>query len=257
MRFVKAWIDGYGRFAQKEVDLDPGLQVLTGPNEQGKSTLRHFVGDMLYGQTRSTHQRVYDASNELRKPWNKENGYGGRLLYSIDAGRLFEVQRSFDRKDEWVRVFDRTDSIEVTSQFTTHRNREPAFADEHLHMSKAVFLNVATISHLTLEDLGNNQALTKIRSKLLSLTDSGESQTSTEGAMKWLSDRITAIGQPSARTKPLPLARARLVDLQKEYEQVRVLREEVSIIDEERLDLRLEIAHMQARRVELERQGLR
>ena len=62
MKFTKVSIDGYGRFKDRDVELNPGLQVVAGPNEQGKSTLRHFMGDMLYGQKRSTVQRLYDEA---------------------------------------------------------------------------------------------------------------------------------------------------------------------------------------------------
>ena len=79
MRIRKLWLDGYGRFSERELELEPGLQVLLGPNEQGKSTTRSFVGDMLYGQTRSHQQRVYDDNQELRRPWNNPEAYGGRL----------------------------------------------------------------------------------------------------------------------------------------------------------------------------------
>ena len=96
MHFTKLSIDGYGRFSRKELELTPGLQIIAGPNEQGKSTVRHFISDMLYGQKRSTTQRLYDPSNETRAPWNPENGYGGRLMYVLDSGKgnLFEVKRA-------------------------------------------------------------------------------------------------------------------------------------------------------------------
>ena len=79
MRFLKLWLDGYGRFAGTSIELAPGLQVILGPNEQGKTTVRCFVGDMLYGQKRSTLQRLYEESNELRRPWIGADTYGGRL----------------------------------------------------------------------------------------------------------------------------------------------------------------------------------
>ena len=53
MRFTKLHIDGYGRFVDQDLELVPGLQIIAGPNEHGKSTLRHFIGDMLYGQKQS------------------------------------------------------------------------------------------------------------------------------------------------------------------------------------------------------------
>ena len=207
MIFRRLSIDGYGRFSNRDFELAPGLQVLAGPNEQGKSTIRHFIGDMLYGQKRSAVQRTYEDSNELRKPWNAENGYGGRLVYELDSGRVIEVHRVFDRDTEEVRVYDVTNAQDITSEFPRLRNKESTFAERHLGMTKEVFLGLATVSHSTLGEFGDVRALSQIRQKLLSLTDSGTVQSSAESAVKWLQDRIAQIGQPAARTKPLTTRR--------------------------------------------------
>lgn len=254
MKLTKLSIDGYGRFSDKELELYPALQVLAGPNEQGKSTLRSFITDMLYGQKRSTVQRLYEDSNALLEPWAKGNGYGGRLVYTLDSGRVIEVQRSFDRNDEQVHVFDKTNAREITGEFPVLRNRESTFAEQHLGLTKEVFLSIATITHMTLDALGDKRALVKIREKLLSLTDSGTGQSSAEGALKWLNERVATIGQPGARTKPLPSTRARLMDLQKEYELALEVRGEVAGLEQERLAVIDEIDELLGRRASLERE---
>ena len=90
MRFTKLVIDGYGRFTGKDVELVPGLQILAGPNEQGKTTLRHFVCDMLYGQKSNGFQQSYDEMNEIRAPWKNDSAYGGRVEYTLDSGEVIE-----------------------------------------------------------------------------------------------------------------------------------------------------------------------
>ncbi len=254
MKFRTLWIDGYGKFAGRELDLVPGLQIVAGPNEQGKSTLRHFVTDMLYGQKRSATQRVYEDSNEIREPWEGMGTYGGRLLYALDSGRLIEVQRSFDRANEWVKVYDRTDAREISGEFATLRNRESTFAEHHLRMSKEVFLGTATISHITLDELGDKQALVKIREKLLSIADSGGNYGSAEVAVRRLAERIEAIGRPSARSKPLPMARAKLADLQKEVERIHEVRRDVAAIEQQRSAIQEATSDLLARRAALERE---
>ena len=254
VKFQTLWIDGYGKFAGRELALVPGLQIVAGPNEQGKSTLRHFVTDMLYGQKRSATQRVYEDSNEIREPWEGPGTYGGRLLYALDSGRLIEVQRSFDRADEWVKVYDRTDAREISGEFATLRNRESTFAERHLRMSKEVFLGTATISHITLDELGDKQALVKIREKLLSVADSGGSYGSAETAVRRIAERIEAIGRPSARSKPLPMARARLADLQKEIEHLQEVRRDLAAIEQQRSAVQDAISELLERRHGLERE---
>ena len=243
MRILSIAIDGYGLFVRRTLDLDRSLQVIVGPNEQGKSTLRGYIGDMLYGQKRSsTMRRVYEESNELRRPWANPEEYGGRLVYELDDGRTFEIFRRFDKKNEVIQVFDRTNAEDITSSFEQSRNREPLFALAHLGLTKDVFLNAATISHLTLEDLGDTDALPQISEKLLSLADTGEETSSAETALKRLEARIAAIGQRSARTRPLPAARTRLSELNEEHGNAAALRQELAEVDERRRAAREEAA---------------
>lgn len=252
MRFRRVSIDGYGRFTGRTVDFVPGLQIVIGPNEQGKSTLRSFICDMLYGQKRSLTLRAYDESNELHVPWNNPDCYGGSLVYSLDGGHDIEVVRNFDRRRESVQVFNRTLGRDITEDYERFRNREVDFASAHLGLSKAVFLGAATISHFSLEELGDQEALNQIRERLLALADSGSDSSSSEAALRRLQDRIAAIGQPMARTKPLPLARQRLAQLQQEYEQALALQGELSCMMEQRRSILDDIERLREDRKSLE-----
>ena len=234
MKIEKLWLNGYGRFFKRTLEVAPGLQIVLGPNEQGKTTLRSFVGDMLYGQKRSTTQRVYDDANELRRPWSTPTCYGGQLVYRLDDGRLIEVQRNFDRKQESVQVFDRTRGREITGEFEMLRNREPNFAQAHLGVSKTIFLNAASIGHMSLENLGDADALVQIREKILSLADSGEEEGSSEAALRRLDARIQSIGRNNMRTKPLPASRVRLTELDEERDRIQSLRQELAAMENTR-----------------------
>ncbi len=252
MRILKLAIDGYGRFAQYSIDLAPGLQVIHGPNEQGKSTLRAFIGDMLYGQKRSTMQRLFEDANELRCPWMNPDVYGGRIVYRLDDGREIEVYRRFDRKNEMVHVYDKTHATDITNEFEQLRNREPQFALRHVGLSKEVFLNTATISHLTLEDLGDTEALAQIREKILALADTGEERTCADATLRRLKARVDTIGQPGARTRPLPSARTRLAGLDREYEMTCALRDELAETEKRRQVIREDIGALRERRTAIE-----
>lgn len=252
MRIRRVSIDGYGRFTGCVLEFSAGLQVIVGPNEQGKSTLRSFIGDMLYGQKRSVSQRVYDVANELRMPWSNPDAYGGSLLYERDDGHQIEVFRNFDRRHETIQVYDRTHAREITGNFEKLRNREVDFAGAHLGLSKDVFLNVATIGHFSLENLGDRDALDQIREKLLSLADTGDESNSAEAALKRLQVRISSIGQPGARTKPLPVARARLAQLDEEYQQAQQIQRDLAGVAEQRRALLEEMAGMHEQRRALE-----
>ncbi len=254
MRITRISIDGYGRFAGLVQEFGPGLHIVIGPNEQGKSTIRSFIADMLYGQKRSTAQRLYDESNELRLPWENPDCYGGSLQYVRENGQEIEVVRNFDRKRESVQIYDRTNARDITGDFDRLRNREVDFASKHLGLSKDVFLSTATISHFSLEDLGDKDALNQIREKLLSLADSGDELHSSEATINRLRERVKTIGQPNARTKPLPAARKRLAELDLEYERALELQQELDELAEKRRGLLEETDRLRAQRLAWEEQ---
>jgi len=244
MRIRKISIDGYGCFINKNIELGPGFHVLIGPNEQGKSTLRCFISDMLYGQKRSANLRAFEDANELRCPWSNPETYGGRLVYVLDNGRQIEIFRNFDKKNESLHVFDLTHACEITNDFEPLKNRERLFAQTHLGISKEVFLNTATIGHSSLEALGDADALDQIREKLLALADTGEETTSADAVLKRLEGRVGQIGQPAARTKPLPAARSRLAELNAEHERARTLQQDLQQDEARRRQVLEEVARL-------------
>lgn len=252
MKVRRISIDGYGRFAGRTLDFSPGLQIIIGPNERGKSTIRAFIGDMLYGQKKATTQRAFDETNELRTPWETPDCYGGSLVYELRDGRQIEVTRNFDKKREAVQVFDRTNAREITGDFELLRNREVNFAQAHLGLTKDVFLSTATISHFSLEDLGDGDALNQIREKLLSLADTGEEHNSADATLRMLAARVQSIGQATARTKPLPAARARLQQLAQERAQAQAMLAEVAGTSERRRQVIEEVAALRKQRMELD-----
>ncbi len=221
MRIRSITMAGYGRFSGETIEFVPGLQIIIGPNEKGKSTIRAFLADMLYGQKRNEVQRDYDDANVLRTPWNGNGTYGGSLTYELDNGTLFEIVRNFDKDHESIQVFDRVENKDVTDTFTRFRNRELDFARRHLGLGKDVFHSTATITHTSLTELGDSEALDQIRETILALADSGGGAGTVEGALDALARRISMIGRPDAKNKPLPAARQQLATLQKEYQEAR------------------------------------
>ena len=93
MRISRLLLDGYGRFVGRDLEIGQSLQVIVGPNEQGKSTIRNFIGDMLYGQKRSSTQRLYEEAQELRRPWSSPEPYSGRIVYVLDGTAATVVAR--------------------------------------------------------------------------------------------------------------------------------------------------------------------
>ena len=86
MRIERLEIGGFGRFANVAWDLEPGLTVMLGENEAGKSTLLNAVRAILFGFESSRDGRAwYPALAGGRR--------GGRMTLLTAAGERWSVER--------------------------------------------------------------------------------------------------------------------------------------------------------------------
>ncbi len=88
MKIERIKIDGFGRFERWEETLAPGLNIVFGENEAGKSTLLSFVRATLFGFSKRTEPSRYEPE---RGP------FGGELLLDTAAGPLW-VRRVGSRR---------------------------------------------------------------------------------------------------------------------------------------------------------------
>ena len=49
MKFIKAYIDGYGKFHNLDFVFEPGFNLIFGPNEAGKTTMMSFLRTVFFG----------------------------------------------------------------------------------------------------------------------------------------------------------------------------------------------------------------
>lgn len=100
----------FGKFTQKEISLKPGLNVIYGKNEAGKSTMHSFIRGMLFGMER---QRGYANNEDVYTrylPWNSGGKYEGTLNF-ISGSKEYQIKRDFAKKK--VTIFDLATGNEV------------------------------------------------------------------------------------------------------------------------------------------------
>jgi uncharacterized protein YhaN len=80
-------VEGFGALSGLEVaDIGPGLNILLGPNEAGKSTLFDFMATMLFGfPTRRSDGRFHAPVHGGR--------HGGRLMLADKSGEEWTIER--------------------------------------------------------------------------------------------------------------------------------------------------------------------
>ena len=61
MKINKLKINSYGKLKEKQIDLKPGINIIYGKNEAGKSTLLNFIVDSVYGISKNKNgkEKIY------------------------------------------------------------------------------------------------------------------------------------------------------------------------------------------------------
>ncbi|HEY0394079.1 MAG TPA: AAA family ATPase [Candidatus Elarobacter sp.] len=131
MRLRSLRVDGFGRLADRTFAFAPGLNVVVGPNEAGKSTLAAAIVAALYGLQRGEKDRW--------RPWTG-TAYATALTYETSDGATWEVHRAYERDTKGVRVFD-ADGADAAARLGKGKTLNPGEA--HLGISLDVFLQTA------------------------------------------------------------------------------------------------------------------
>lgn len=210
MRIQRIELPGFGSLSGFNCDLGPGLNLLYGENEAGKSTLQQAVCAMLYGFFENDRAlRDETARHERFRPWGG-GPYRGALSYELDDGRAFEVRRDFSTTDIITQVIDSALGADVTAQFGRGRHGNIPFARKHLGMSRGVFQSCAFISQGEIFDLDRNAGPSEIGDAIAALADSARRDVSAAKAIERLEAAMSRVGSDRARTAELPIARERL-----------------------------------------------
>lgn len=120
MKFEEIHIDGFGIFHDYSIrDLSPGLTIITGPNEAGKSTVLAFMRRVLFGfPDRRSKVNIYPPLAGGR--------HGGRLSLRTNDNEKRTVERYADKSQD-VRVLlpdGSTRGPDELSRLLGHANRD-------------------------------------------------------------------------------------------------------------------------------------
>ncbi|MCI5806349.1 MAG: AAA family ATPase [Clostridium sp.] len=113
MKIDKLHLQDFGQFHDKDIKLAPGMNIICGANEAGKTTTKDFIVGMLYGMEDPSDTTGF-AGYEKRKPINGE-GYAGSMEVKTEQGE-FLVERNFLRTQKSLAVKDLDTGREITPQ---------------------------------------------------------------------------------------------------------------------------------------------
>lgn len=96
MVITELYIRNFGKLSDRHFYFRDGLQVVSGDNETGKTTLHAFIRAMLFGLERGRGRAAADDDFSRYEPWDNPGVYGGVMRF-ICGGRRFRLERDFAR----------------------------------------------------------------------------------------------------------------------------------------------------------------
>ena len=249
MKILQLLPRAFGKFHLEEpLNLAPGLNVVTGGNEAGKSTLHAFILGMLYGFKDESRLRVVRTDHfERYRPWQGRD-YAGEMVYEHE-GKLYRIERSFD-PDE-IKIFDGTTGEDISARFTLDNRKEYDFAWRHLGLTMKEFVNTVWIGQLGSEqEPGLGQ---QIRSKIADLVQTGDDLPLAESLSVLERERQRLRGSGYTRSE-LDVLRHEISRLEEEARQALIREEEVRDLLKQALALEKEKAETEERAALLEKE---
>lgn len=110
MEIIQLHLKHFGKFTDYRLDLHAGINIISGGNESGKSTLHAFIRAMFYGIARTRSKNLDEY--QLREPWENPSYFAGSMKLLYDD-KIYRIERNFHRREESLEVICETDGTKA------------------------------------------------------------------------------------------------------------------------------------------------
>lgn len=103
-------IRNFGKIRGKTMEFGPGINVLYGENESGKTTTHTFIKSMFYGTPRLRGRAAKNDVYTKYEPWENPAEYGGTLWFE-NKGKSYRLTRSFYKENPYGELLGEDDGV--------------------------------------------------------------------------------------------------------------------------------------------------
>jgi hypothetical protein len=224
----------FGKFQNKMLKLEDGLNIFYGENESGKTTIHNFIDGMFYGFLKPyAKNRNYLEEYKKYRPWSGEQ-YRGILRFLKD-GKPYRIERDFAKGK--VKVYDDLTGGDITKVIDTGEKVK-------VHLPGMYFLgfnNTVYKNTISIKQLGNkiDSSLSKeVKDRLANISTSLDDDISVKNAIANLEKQLEDIGTERAYTRPYGRSKIKLNRLLDKRKEALVKQEEYNICLNESFDLK-------------------
>ena len=226
MKINKLQINAFGNIENKEIELSENINIVYGKNETGKSTLLKFIVDSLYGISKNKRGKEF-SDYDRYKPWKTEE-FSGKLTYTLDNGKKYEVFRDFNKKNP--KIYDE-ELNDISKEFTIDKNNGNQFFTEQTKIDEATF--ISTLVSMQQEVRLGKQEQNTLLQKLANLAGTGEDNVSYKKAIEKINKRqVEEIGTIRSQGRPINIIKQEQFKLQDEIGELEEYKEKQYEIEE-------------------------
>lgn len=226
MKINKLQINAFGNIENKEIELSENINVIYGKNEAGKSTLLKFIVDSLYGISKNKRGKEF-SDYDRYKPWKTEE-FSGKISYTLDNGKKYEVFRDFNKKNP--KIYDE-ELNDISKEFTIDKTYGNQFFFEQTKIDEDTFLS--TLASMQQEVRLGKQEQNTLVQKLANLAGTGDDNVSYKKAIEKINKRqVEEIGTLRTQGRPINIVKDEKFKLQDEIGELEEYKDKQYEIEE-------------------------
>ncbi len=173
-------MEGFGKYLDTELRFEPGINLIHGKNESGKSTIHSFMEAMLLSM--NDYEMEIGSHNEKfrqYRPWAKPDVFAGEMDY-MESGTNFHLKRNFSDDDDGMYV--ELDGVPVERE---ELSRMEELSDQ---LTNSRLLGITDVSKKT-----GIKLVDEMKSRIINIRNTGNGLISFEDTLFELRERKSAI----------------------------------------------------------------
>lgn len=108
-------LKNFGKFHDRVITFEDGMNVIYGENEKGKSTIHTFIQGMLFGIDKPRGKASKEDPYVKYEPWDTPGLYNGSMDLLIE-GNVYRLQRNFNRFQKSFTITNLETGREISSE---------------------------------------------------------------------------------------------------------------------------------------------
>lgn len=203
MHFVELNLNSFGKFKNRSIQLDPGLNVIYGENESGKTTVNDFITGMVFGFIKDSKKRtLYRDEHSRYTPWIGD-AYSGSMTVVL-GGHEYRIERNFSKGREDTVVLDGSTGLDISDDFVDDVGKRVSQLGQSLFgMTESMYLNTISISSMGAYD---SSVAMELNDKLKNQSETSLEELSLASTLNYLNEkslRLTKMTRPRELEKEI------------------------------------------------------